>query len=118
MFFLFGCQAEGLDAPKSDIDVGIVVLPDALSSINWCELYNALYDVFTDMFDMSGFRDIDIVFLDRAPLELQFDVITHGQVLFETDPDIRMDFEERVATLYRDFRPLLNEFDRAILQRV
>lgn len=119
VLYLFGSHAEGLATSASDIDVGVLFSPDSLPlPENKTELYNALYDVFTDVFDMSGFRDIDIVFLDQAPLELQFDVITHGRVLFETDSDIRLDFEERVAALYRDFRPLLNEFNRGVLQRI
>lgn len=119
VLYLFGSHAEGLATPASDIDVGLLFAPDALPlPANKTELYNELYDVLTDVFDMRGFRDIDIVFLDQAPLELQFDVITHGQTLFETDPEIRLGFEERIATLYRDFRPLLNEFDHAILQRI
>lgn len=119
VLYLFGSHAEGLATPVSDIDVGVLFAPDALPlPENKTELYNALYDVFTDVFDMSGFRDIDIIFLDQARLELQFDVITHGRVLFETDYDIRLDFEERVAALYRDFKPLLNEFNRGVLQRI
>ncbi|MBI3442247.1 MAG: nucleotidyltransferase domain-containing protein [Candidatus Sungbacteria bacterium] len=119
VLYLFGSHAEGLATSASDIDVGVLFSRNALPlPENKTELYNALYDVFTDVFDMSGFRDIDIVFLDRVPLELRFDVITHGQVLFETDPDIRLDFEERVAALYRDFMPLLNEFNRGVLQRI
>lgn len=119
VLYLFGSHAEGLATPASDIDVGVLFSRNVLPlPKNKTELYNALYDVLTDVFDMSGFRDIDIVFLDRAPLELLFDVITHGRVLFETDSDIRLDFEERVAMLYRDFMPLLNEFNRGVLQRI
>lgn len=119
VLYLFGSHAEGLATPASDIDVGVLFSRDALPlPKNKTELYNALYDIFTDVFDMSGFRDIDIVFLNHAPLELRFDVITHGRVLFETDHGIRFDFEERVAALYRDFRPLLNEFNRGVLQRI
>lgn len=119
VLYLFGSHAEGLATPASDVDVGVLFSRDTLPlPENKTELYNALYDVFTDMFDMSGFRDIDIIFLDHAPLELKFDVVTHGRVLFETDPDIRLNFEERVASLYRDFRPLLDEFNRGVLQRI
>jgi hypothetical protein len=51
-------------------------------------------------------------------LELQFDVIRHGKVLFESSPDTRMDFEEHVAALYRDFKPLLKQFNSAVLERI
>ena len=118
--YLFGSQAEGIAGPMSDIDIGIVYADADSNSLNRNrgELYQALYNIFTDVFDMRGFREIDIIMLDRAPLELRFDVITHGTVIFETDPELRSDFEERTAALYRDFKPLREESNRAVLQRV
>jgi hypothetical protein len=70
------------------------------------------------VFDTKDFKDIDIVFLDHASLELRFDAIMHGKVLFEADAHIRHDFEERTGALYRDFKPLRDASDRAVLQRV
>ena len=116
--YLFGSQAEGIAGPMSDIDIGVLYSDSNHLNRNRGELYQALYDIFTDVFDMRGFKDIDIVMLDRAPLELRFDVITHGKVIFETDHEFRRDFEERTAALYRDFKPLREESNRAVLQRI
>lgn len=116
--YLFGSQAEGLAGPASDIDVGVVLVDPKRTAGSTAELYNALYEIFSDVFDMSNFRTLDIVFLERASLELRFDAISHGTVLFEASPEVRLDFEERTAALYRDFRPLLEKFNRAVLKRV
>ena len=116
--YLFGSQAEGIAGPMSDIDIGIVHERSGALNRNPGESYQALYDIFTDVFDMQGFKDIDIVMLDHAPLELRFDVIMHGKVLFETDPEFRSAFEERTVALYRDFKPLREESNRGVLQRV
>ena len=115
--YLFGSQAEGVAGPMSDIDIGIVC-DSTNQKCDVSDVYQRLYDIFTDVFDMSGFRDIDIVMLERAPLELRFDAITHGKIIFETDPELRSDFEERTAELYRDFKPLREESNRAVLQRI
>jgi hypothetical protein len=80
-------------------------------------LYTKLYDLFTDVFDMSDFKTIDIVLLDRAPLELQFDVISHGKVLYEVSSEFRLAYEDRVEMLYCDFKPKLDMFNRAVLER-
>lgn len=118
ILYLFGSQAEGVAGPTSDIDVAVVFRDSGVLAHRSSELYQKLYDILTDVFDMSNFRNIDIVFLDRAPLELRFDVVRHGSVLYETDPDARLDFEERTAALYRDFKPMLDLSDEAILARI
>ena len=116
--YLFGSQAEGVAGKASDIDIGIVLKNPIPKQKPATDLYNALFHILHDCFDMSNFRTMDIVFLQRASLELQFDVIRHGKVLFESSSDVRMNFEERVATLYRDFKPILKQFNNAILERI
>lgn len=118
LVYLFGSYAEGVAGPGSDIDVGVVVTDKALVKGSITEIYNILFDIFTDVFDMSNFKTIDIVFLDRAPLELCFDVISHGIVLYELSTEFRLGFEDHTEALYRDFYPILQEFNRAVLARI
>lgn len=118
LVYLFGSQAEGVAGPASDIDVGIVFTDPQIVHGDTTEIYNALYNLLCGVFDVSNFRTIDIVFLERASLELQFDAISHGRTLFEISSDFRLDFEERISALYRDFEPLLAENNAAVLQRI
>mgnify|MGYP001602552437 CR=1 FL=1 len=118
LVYLFGSYAEGMAGEGSDIDVGVVMTDKALVKGSITEIYNKLFDVFTDVFDMSNFKTIDIVFLDRAPLELCFDVISHGVTLYELSTEFRMNFEDHIEALYRDFYPVLQEFNRALLARI
>ena len=60
---------------------------------------------------------MDIVFLQRAPLALQFSAIRDGKVIFEVDPVFRADYENLVVKQYLDFRPVLDFFDRVAAQR-
>lgn len=115
--YLFGSLAEGKNGPLSDIDLAILLENEARSDIR-SELYQSLYNMFSDIFDLSDFKHMDIVFLDRAPLELSFDVIKNGQVIFDAKPDLRNTFESRVSLLYVDFQPLLRDFDKNILSRL
>ena len=118
LIYLFGSYAEGFAGPKSDIDIGIVFTDPAIAKGDTLKIYNKLYDLFSDIFDLSGFKNMDIVFLERVGLELRFDAISHGVVLFETSSDFRMQFEEHIAAFYRDFKPLLREFNNAVLARI
>jgi len=118
LVYLFGSQAEGAADEKSDYDIGVVFTNPAIICGDTTALYNRLYDIFCEVFDLSNFRHMDIVFMERAPLELRFDVISHGKVLFEVSSDFRLSFEERTEALYRDFKPILSEFNRAVLEKI
>jgi predicted nucleotidyltransferase len=113
--YLFGSYAELRHQPSSDVDIGVVFLdvgkPQRDSSI----IYNQLYDLFTDVF--PG-KSIDIVFLENAGLELRFDAITHGRVIYECSREGRLEFEEKTTLLYADFKPLLEEFNHGVLRRI
>lgn len=114
VIYLFGSYAEGKDLPLSDIDIGVVFTDESALSNSLGETYNELYDIFTDIF--HG-KNIDIVFLQKAGLELRFDVISHGKVLYESSSAERLRFDEKTMLLYADFKPLLKEFNEVILNR-
>ena len=109
LVYLFGSSAEETSFPWSDVDLG-VILTNAPSP----GVYQQLYDLFTDLF--PG-RTVDIVWLQRASLELRGDAVRHGLVLYEVSPDARAAFEERTMLACADFAPLQREIDRTILAR-
>lgn len=115
LVYLFGSYAEGVAGKLSDIDIGIVFTDQTVVYGNTMEIYNSLYDIFCGIF---GTGNLDIVFLERASLELNFDVISRGKVLFEKSPDFRVNFEHKIAMFYADFKPILNTFDRAVISRI
>ena len=115
LVYLFGSYAEGKASPLSDVDIAVLFTDASLLKDETIgKIYNALYDLFTDLF--PG-KNIDIVFLQRANLELRFDVITHGKVLYESSREDRLSFEEKTMLLYADFRPLLKLFNQTLLHR-
>src|SRR3989344_3943286 len=83
LVYLFGSQAEGTAGPSSDFDIGVVFLDPSARRGDTSKLYQSLYEIFSDAFDLSSFRSMDIVFLERASLELRFDAISREIVLFE-----------------------------------
>ena len=119
--YLFGSQAQKTTGPLSDFDFGILledpnILNEAERKI---KLYNELYDIFISK--IKKFVTIDIVFLDQATLQLQYQAIKHGEVLYPPYPanlKITADFKQRVLERYLDFAPLRREFDKFILERI
>lgn len=105
--YLFGSASKGRISPMSDIDIG-VVFNDTHMLKSMSETYVKLYKIFAELYPSFT---IDIVFLQSAPLTLQYDAIRNGRVLFETDPKLRADYEANVMEMYLDFMPVLKVFD-------
>jgi predicted nucleotidyltransferase len=111
--YLFGSRVRGGGNKLSDIDIG-VVLKDLPSSGDTRVLYNALYKIFSESYSNSK---IDIVFLQAAPLSLQYSAIKDGKFFFEEDPIFTADYEYGVINQYLDFRPVLDFFDHIGAER-
>lgn len=115
--YLFGSRAQGAAGPLSDYDFG--VLMDQNGHRRGGRIYDAMYDMLSPLCPRTLENDIiDIVFLNDAPLELRFHVIRYGHVLFDTNQRERLRFEASTMMLYCDYRPLLDQFDQAILAAV
>lgn len=115
---LFGSRAQGLARPKSDYDIG-VLLADKRILYNHerrTEVYDALYDITSEK--IRQLLNIDIVFLEDAPAELQAHTAKYGIPIFEADPRAFPRFKEYVMLMYADFAPYREMFHRAILSRI
>ena len=100
LIYLFGSQAEGRLGPMSDHDLGVLVdrAADGEQARAWLthELARALQ---TDR--------IDVVWLNRAPIELAYAIIAQGKVLYQRDVATRVEYEARVMSRYGDYLPVL-----------
>ncbi len=115
--YLFGSRAQGVAGPRSDFD--FAVLMGSAGHQRGDATYDALYDLLSPLCPRTLQNDVlDMVFLDDAGLELKTHVLRYGKVLFDADPRARLQFEEQTMLEYADYKPILDTFDRAILQRV
>ncbi len=113
--YLFGSRALGKETEISDYDYAILMRDKGYRRGD--ELYERLYEILSSISPRTHKNDvIDIVFLRDIGLELQFHVVRYGKILFEASPLERVRFEERIVTLYCDYRPVLDRFDKAILE--
>jgi len=110
--YLFGSKATGRESRLSDIDIGVVLKEELRNDTR--NLYHTLYGLFTGIY-LSG--KLDIVFLQEASLSLQYSAVREGKILFESDPIFTADYEHHVMNQYLDFRPILNYFDNAVMDR-
>ena len=107
--YLFGSRAQGRSSPLSDYDYAVLLSERGHSRLD--ELYQKLYALLSDMSPRSLKNDVlDIVFLKDAGLELCFHVIRYGALIHDVDAKARLAFEERIMSLYCDYRPVLDFF--------
>src|SRR4030042_5160437 len=111
--YLFGSVAIGRRTRSSDIDIG-VVFKELPPGEDTRALYITLYGIFSELYRASK---IDIVFLQKAALSLQYSALKEGKILFEEDPFFTADYAQRVINQYLDFKPVLEFFDRSTAER-
>ncbi len=111
--YLFGSKATGRATRLSDIDIGIV-LKTTVSEKDTRPLYHMLYQLFSELYPRSK---LDIIFLQTAPLSLQYSAIKEGKIIFEEDTRRTANYEQGVINQYLDFRTVLDFFDRVTMER-
>lgn len=111
---MFGSQARGIAGEASDYDIG--VLRVGYDAIREKDLYDGLYDMLSRK--IGKLVNIDIVFLDAAPLELAHHAAKYGSALYEGTPGTFARFKEMVMDCYADFAPYRRMFQEQILKRI
>ena len=105
--YLFGSQATGQAEARSDYDVAVLFDGDVSTDDRYL-----LTHQLTELLDTG----VDLVDLARAPIELVYNVIATGQILYEKDRTTRVEFEARALGLYFDQLPILRAERRALLE--
>ena len=96
---LFGSAAKGRLRPDSDIDIGILTLPDRALS------FNEELALATELERLLG-REVDLVRLDTASTLLRFEA-SQGRHLYEARVGAFADFVARALVEHEDLRPIL-----------
>jgi len=114
LVYLFGSYVNKKMNFQSDIDIAILFYDDSYKKYK-LKIYSELYKIFSDIFKN---REVDIVFLNESPLTLKFEVVTSGKPIYFEKIDTHYEYKERVIKEYIDFKPLLDEQDKEILNRI
>ena len=104
--YLFGSHARGSATPRSDVDVAVLFEQDPPRTL--AGLHLGLAD------DLTGAvgRLVDLVVLNRAPVDLIHRVLRDSLLLLDLDPSARIRFEVRARNQYFDLLPHLQRYRR------
>jgi uncharacterized protein len=109
LVYLFGSQVTGEVGPMSDYDLAI--FPDG-KQYDLAILTHFQYAI-SKLLDTSR---VNVVVLSRAPIELAYQIIASGILLYQKDLYTRVEFEAQVLSLFGDYLPVLNIFKQQTLQ--
>jgi len=98
--YLFGSQVQGDIGPLSDIDIALLLdHADETGMIR-----SNLRASMTAAIDQER---VDVVFLNRAPMELAYAIVVGGELIYERDAYTRVEYEAKIMSLYCDYLPVL-----------
>ena len=105
--YVFGSLGRGTARTDSDIDVAVLLEVPPAATLAGCGLR-----LEGDLERVLG-REVDLVVLNGAPIDLVHRVLRDGVLAFEADAAARVRFEVRARNEYFDLRPVLDRYRRA-----
>ncbi len=95
--YLFGGLVSGQVTPLSDVDIAVYVSVESGFDVYQLELFDKLAGAL-------GTAELDLVFLNTAPLSLTGRILQNKQILVDKDPLQRYDYESLTLRKFFDFR--------------
>lgn len=124
---LFGSQTTGKINNLSDVDIGVIFAKPEKYKNNTNDVYLKLYDVLTDVLPRAYLQrrfklrehEVDIVFLQFAPIYLQHKALQDGKIIYQSQvgKDKILTYKENVSRSFLDLRHFFNLRFQAILER-
>ena len=107
--YLFGSAARGSARADSDVDLGLL-----FQSPPPATLAGQPFDFAADLSARLG-RTVDVVVMNRAPVDLVKRILRDGWLVVERDRSNRVAFEVRARNEYFDLLPMLQLYRRQLV---
>lgn len=112
--YLFGSQALNSATDKSDIDIA-VMLPLSTNKEERFETRLKLMSEVSKIFK----KDSDVIILnDTRSLFFKYVIMKEGKIIYQENEASVADFESKTLGMYFDFRPFLENYNKAYVKRV
>jgi predicted nucleotidyltransferase len=105
--YVFGSFTRNEQRARSDIDLAFLVDPEKYRSDAF-ESTAPVHMIAAKM-GMKLDRVVDVTILNSASLEIAYEIVASGECLFESDSELRLQYELKVRGMYFDFQPFISE---------
>jgi predicted nucleotidyltransferase len=102
--YLFGSVARGTARAGSDVDVAVLCAGEPPASLAGLPL-----DLEAELERLLGIP-VQVVVLNRAPVDLVHRVLRDGALLIDRDPSARIRFEVKARNEFFDLQPILARY--------
>lgn len=112
--YLFGSRAGENYYLDSDMDLAVVFdsySPEKHNLDLEIELQDTVSEILAPL-------EVDLLFLQKAPIYLKFTVIKNGKIIYCSNEDFRTDFEDMTIRDYLDFKPVLDMYYREMAEEL
>ncbi|MBA3061736.1 MAG: nucleotidyltransferase domain-containing protein [Atribacteria sp.] len=106
--YIFGSQLKGKTGPLSDYDFAVFLSQKPSFQFKY-KLKNKLLSILDS-------KQVDLVILNDAPIELKYKVIATGKVIFQKNSATKVEFEADTLSKYFDYLPVLRAQKKDILK--
>lgn len=107
--YVFGSVANRNTVSESDIDLAVY-----LNGKRAADFFDRRLALIAEI-SRKLKKEADIVVLNTAPLFLKYVVLREGQLIFDGNLAVRVDFELKVMNDYSDYEPVLKMYHRRLL---
>lgn len=99
--YLFGSRVSGRVGKLSDFDIAVLLREGFTSDFK--------YKLASEIGRLLNAARVDLVILNEAPIELRYNVIATGKLIYERDRAERVEFETTTLSRYFDLLPVLRQ---------
>ena len=112
--YLFGSVAEGKAGVLSDIDIG-VYLSDKLTTV---ERGRKRIELIGKLMSLLKSDRVDLLIINDTSPVLKFEIIRPNVLIYERNPDLKVDVEQRIMSVYLDWKYYEDRLNRNTLKRI
>ena len=105
--YVYGSMVRGEARGESDVDVAVLYAQEPPPTLDGLGL-----ELGYTLERLLG-KPVDLVILNRAPLDLIHRVLRDGVLVYDSDPSSRIRFEVQARNAYFDLLPYLRQYRRA-----
>ena len=105
--YLYGSLARGQEHRESDVDIAVLYATEPPSTLD------GLGVALSTALERHLGRPVDLVVLNRAPVDLIHRVLRDGILLHDRHPAARIRFEVKTRNAYFDLLPYLRQYRRS-----